>query len=105
MIRAIVMYPNGADARFDHEYYLTRHLPFVTEKLRPRGMIRAEVDRGLAAGDGGAPPLVAAMHIFFPSAEAFQKAMGEVGAELIADVPNYTNIALQIQIAEVIDTD
>ncbi len=105
MIRAIVLYPNGADARFDHEYYRTRHLPLVMEKMRPLGMIRADVDRGLAGGDGGPPPFVAAMHLFFPSVEVFQKAMGEVGAELIADVPNYTNIALQIQIAEVIDTD
>jgi len=97
------MYPNGADARFDHEYYRTKHLPLVKAKLGPRGLIRAEVDRGLAGGDGGPPPLVGAMHLFFESVETFQKAMGEVGAELIADVPNYTNTAFQIQVSQVVD--
>jgi uncharacterized protein (TIGR02118 family) len=29
MIKVSVMYPSRSDARFDHDYYRTKHLPLI----------------------------------------------------------------------------
>jgi hypothetical protein len=42
------------DADFDHAYYADKHLPMVMKRLRGSGMLRYEVDKGLAGGGPGA---------------------------------------------------
>lgn len=47
------------------------------------------------------PPLhVAIGHLILENLEGFQQGMAAHGEEILADVPNYTNIALQVQISE-----
>ena len=41
-------------------------------------------------------------YLTFDSVEAFQKAFGPHAAEIVADVPNYTNARPIIQIVEVV---
>ena len=61
------------------------------------------VDRGLAGGAPGAPAIYVAMcHFFFNSVEAFQTAFGPHAREIMADIPNYTDLAPVIQISEVV---
>ena len=67
MIRVSVLYPQKEGASFDHEYYARKHIPFVRETLEPFGMVRAEVDKGLAGGPGESPLFVAAIMITFVS--------------------------------------
>ena len=103
MIRVAVLYPNKPDAKFDHDYYATRHMKMVTEKLTPMGLIKGEIDKGIGGASAGSPPpYVATGYMLFNSIEDFQKALGAHNDEFMADVPNYTNIEPQIQISEVV---
>jgi hypothetical protein len=38
--------------------------------------------------------------LYFNTLEEFEKAMAAHGAEILGDVPNYTDIELQIQISQ-----
>ena len=103
MIRVSVLYPHKEGARFDHEYYIGKHIPFVRKTLEPFGMARAEVDKGIAGGPDEPPLFVAAAHLIFDSTERFQEAFAAVGDQLLADIPNYTDIEPQLQFSEMVD--
>lgn len=104
MVRVTVLYPTGGTgSRFDHDYYAKSHLPMVGERLRPFGLRRYEIDRGIAGGAPGAPPpFVAACHLYFDSAADFQRGIAAHGKEIMADVPNYTDLRPQMQISEIV---
>src|ERR1700758_5674327 len=93
MVRVTVLCPTESAKRFDHDYYARKHMPMVMEQLKGSGMLRYEVDKGLAGGGPGAPaPFVAACHLYFNSAAEFQKGIGANGKEIMGDIPNYTDI-------------
>jgi uncharacterized protein (TIGR02118 family) len=103
MIRVSVMYPSGEGKKFDHAYYANQHMSLVHKRLDSLGLIRTEVDKGVAGGAPGAPaPYAAIGHVYFNSIADFQAAMKPHGKELFDDVPNFTNIAPQVQISEII---
>jgi uncharacterized protein (TIGR02118 family) len=96
-----VLYPNGPGARFDIDYYLSKHMPMVQRRLGAP-LRRATVEQGLAGGaPGAAPPFLAAAHLYFDSVEAFQNAFAAHSQPILADIPNYTNTQPVIQIGEV----
>ncbi len=102
MIKVSVMYPNTPGARFDHDYYRDRHMPMVAEKMGA-ACRSYTVDKGLAGGAPGAPATYVAMcHIFCDSVEAFQGAFGPHAKTIMADIPNYTDIAPVMQVSEVV---
>jgi uncharacterized protein (TIGR02118 family) len=75
----------------------------VQQRLGGLGLLRWEVDKGLAGGAPGAPaPFACIGHLYFNTVDEFQAAMKAHGKELVADVPNFTNIQPQFQISEVI---
>ncbi|HBH03070.1 MAG: ethyl tert-butyl ether degradation protein EthD [Candidatus Rokubacteria bacterium RBG_16_73_20] len=103
MVRISVLYPSGEGKKFDVDYYVKKHMPLVRERMGTLGLRRIEVDRGLAGGAPGAPaPFACVGHLYFDTVEAFQQAIAPHGKELFADVPNFTNIAPQVQISEVL---
>jgi uncharacterized protein (TIGR02118 family) len=103
MVRISVLYATSEGKKFDHDYYVNRHMKLVRERLGSFGLVRTEVDKGVAGGAPGAPaPFVAVGHVYFNSLDGFQKGMGQHGKEIMGDVPNYTNIQPQIQISEII---
>lgn len=103
MIRVSVLYPNEAGKKFDAEYYRNTHMKLAGDRLKGFGLVRYEVDKGLAGGAPGAPaPFVGACHFYFNSVGEFQKGMGAHGKELMADIPNYTDIQPTIQISEIV---
>ena len=103
MIRVSVMYPSGEGKKFDHDYYVNKHMKLVRERLTSFGLVRTEVDKGVAGGAPGSPaPYVAIGHVYFNALDGFQKGMGQHGKEIMADIANYTNIPPQIQISEVV---
>jgi uncharacterized protein (TIGR02118 family) len=102
MVRITVLYPNELSKRFDFNYFATKHLSMVRNRLKDFGMLRYEVDRGLAGRGEGPAPFVAAAHLYFPAAADFQKGIGAHGPELRGDIPNYTDISPQVQISEIV---
>jgi len=102
VIKVSVMYPHQAGARFDHAYYRDRHMPMVAAKLGDACLFYT-VDKGVAGGAPGDPPAYVGMcHIHAPSVEAFQAAFGPHAKEILADIPNYTDLSPVMQISEVV---
>ncbi|HEX5268803.1 MAG TPA: EthD family reductase [Acidimicrobiales bacterium] len=94
MIRVSVFYPSTEGAKFDHDYYRTKHVPLA---VKTWGLSGAEIDKGM---DG---PYVAAVHFTFDSPEAMQKAMSSEGTgAVMADVANYTTISPVLQTSEIV---
>jgi len=54
MFKVSVMYPNQEGARFDIDYYRTKHMELVRKHLEPFGLVRTEVLKGIS-GTGGHP--------------------------------------------------
>ena len=103
MIRVSVLYPTKEGGKFDHAYYAQKHMPLVKERIGKLGLVRLEIDRGIAGGAPGAPaPFACIGHLYFNSVDEFQKAMGAHGKELMGDVPNFTTLTPQVQISEIV---
>jgi uncharacterized protein (TIGR02118 family) len=101
MIKVSVLYPNGTNSNFDMNYYLTKHIPMVKQKLGT-ACKNVAVEEGIAGGAPGAPATYLAMaHLTFESIDAFQKAFGPHADAIMGDVPNYTNAQPTVQISEV----
>jgi uncharacterized protein (TIGR02118 family) len=101
MIRVNVLYPNSAGSTFDMNYYLTKHMPMVGEKMGAalKGMT---VDQGLSGPQPGTQAsykVIAAL--LFDSVDAFERAFLPAAAEIQGDIPRYTNIVPTIQVSEV----
>ena len=102
MIKVSVMYPNTPGARFNHEYYREKHMPMVQARMGA-ALKSYTVDKGLAGGAPGAPATyVGRCHLFCASVETFQAGFGPHAQEIMADIPNYTDIAPVMQISEVV---
>ncbi len=101
MIKVAVLYPNSASAKFDMNYYVTKHLPMVRERCGAacRGIA---AERGLGGAAPGSPaPYIAVGYLIFDSVAAFQQAFAPHVAEIMGDIPNYTNTKPEVQISEV----
>jgi len=87
-------YPSGEGTTFDHDYYKTSHIPMCNDVFSPA---KTEIEKGVNG------PNVAAVAFYFESMDALQSALGAPRTpDVMADVPNYTNIAPVMQISEVV---
>jgi uncharacterized protein (TIGR02118 family) len=101
MIKVSVLYPNGANSNFDINYYLTKHIPMVKQKLGSACKSVA-VEEGMAGGAPGAPATYLAMaHLTFDSVDAFQSAFTPHAEAIMGDIPNYTNTQPTVQISQI----
>jgi uncharacterized protein (TIGR02118 family) len=101
MIKVSVFYPNQPGMRFDMAYYCEKHMPMVQARIGA-ACTGFTVDAGLGGGAPGQPAPYAAIGVLLlSSVEAFGAAMAEHGAEIMGDVPNYTDAQPVIQISEV----
>lgn len=100
MIRITVSYTNVEGQRFDHTYYQAQHRQLLMARLATHGLQRVEMDKALADGAGGKPPVVAAAHLIFTDLAGFQAGMKVHGREIMGDVANYTDITPAILISE-----
>jgi len=101
MIKVSVFYPHQPNANFDMTYYCEQHMPLV-RRLLGSAVKNTAVEHGLSGGTPGSAPLYIALgHMYFESVPAFVEAWTPHAAEIIADIPNYTNLQPQIQISEV----
>ena len=102
MIKVSVLYPNGPDISFNHDYYRDSHMPMV-KQLTGEPCRGFAIEKGLAGGAPGESAAYIAMgHLFFDSVEAFQGAFGPHAKQILGDIPNYTNAKPVIQISEVV---
>lgn len=101
MIKVSVFYPYAPNAKFDMEYYRTRHVPMV-QRLLGAACKGAAIEQGVSGPEPGSPPAYIAMgHVYFDTVADFQASFGAHAAEIVGDVPNYTDIQYVIQISEV----
>lgn len=93
-----VLYPAKPDARFDFEYYMSRHAPLVKAAWSP---VEVVVRKGVSDPGGGQPPFLLTADIVFASRDALNAAMASPRTgEVVADVANFTDIQPVTQIAE-----
>lgn len=102
MYKVSVMYPNQKDGHFDLEYYRTKHMALVEKHMKPFGLLRTEVLRGISGGGGQPAPYVCIGNLYFDSAEGYEKGGAASGGVLRADIPNFTNVAPIRQISEIL---
>lgn len=93
-----VLYPNKEGRRFDFGYYTATHIPMVARLLQAS----IEVRKGLSGTNGSPAAFVCLATIWIDSVEQFQTAMTRNGAQIMGDIPNYTNIEPIIQFDEVL---
>lgn len=101
MIRFSALYPDRDGGRFDHEYYESEHRRLVQDRLSPLGLLRVEMDRGVAGADGSEAPFAASGHLYFESLEKLEAALAAHGEEVMADTPNFTNLEPVVQISRI----
>jgi len=104
MIKVSIIYPSVAGARFDFEYYLTKHMPRSIKLLSAhRGFRGVTVERGIGGTEpGSAPKYTAACFYTFDTIDSFIAAFMPHAAELQGDMPRYTSISPDIQFNEVL---
>ena len=104
MIKVSVLYPNESGKSFDMDDFTNKHMPMVHRLLDSVGLVRTEVGKGIATVEPGAPaPLVASADLYFNSLEDLQRALGAHGGEVMGDIPNYSQVQPQVQIAEIVE--
>ena len=104
MIRLTALWPKTSDSHFDMEYYLSKHVPMTKARFQSSGIsVGAEVDEGLGGFPPGEPaPYAAIGYLLFESMEDLQNGLATHGAEIMADIPNFTDVQPQIQIGSVV---
>jgi uncharacterized protein (TIGR02118 family) len=103
MFKFSVMYPFEKGARFDFDYYRTKHMDLVQKQLRPFGLVKVEIDKGVPGRGDVPPPYVCVGNLYFSSREGFEKGIVQAGPMLRADIPNFTSIAPTRMFSEVLE--
>ncbi len=100
MICVSVLYPKTSDSHFDMDYYLNKHIPLLQARLKDMGLGHIDVDEGLGgiAPDQPAPYAVI-FTMRFDKMEDLQMGLAAHGAEIMGDIPHFTNVQPQIQIS------
>ena len=101
-IKVTVLYPNGEGKTFNMEYYSNNHVALLG-KLLGDAVIGATIEIGLGGGTpNSAAPFAAIGNLYFNDMESFENSFGPNAAEIMADLPNFTNIEPTVQISEVV---
>ena len=101
MIRVSVFYASSPTLKFDLDYYVQKHMPLVQKRLGP-ALKSMTVEQGISGGAPGAPiPYAIMAHLTFDSFDAYRAAFAPHKAELLGDVPNFSNVDPVFQISEV----
>src|SRR3954471_9219621 len=96
MARLSVMYPATPGSTFNWDYYLGQHLELSRRLLSGRGLVRTEIDRGVAGIPPSPAPYHAVGHLFF-------RTMEELESALQATAQKYASVPSVVQISEVVE--
>jgi uncharacterized protein (TIGR02118 family) len=101
MITVSVLYPNKDGAKFDMNYYLSKHIPMVKKLLGP-ALKGVAVEQGLGGGAPGSKATYATVcHLRFDSVDAFQSAFAPHASAIQGDMRNYSSVEPVIQVNDV----
>ncbi|GAB3383519.1 EthD family reductase [Spongiibacter taiwanensis] len=90
-----VMYPQSE--KFDWEYYIPVHMGMVQEKMKP---LKWFVMKG---AEGIIPPTYQAIaFMVFENQANWEAIFAQTSAELLADIPMYTDAQPTIQVSEIL---
>lgn len=99
-ITVSVMYPNTPGSRFDMDYYLGTHFDLVGQRWGHK-LLSARAVKGLATPDPETPAPYQVMALLeLETVEDLQTLIAEHGAEVMGDIPNFTDVTPIIQISE-----
>lgn len=102
MFKITLVYPRVAEDDFNIGYYIDSHAPSIKELMGPYGLIKVDVEVGIAGpAPGSEPPYELICGIFFGDLISLQSAMDAHGPTLIADISNFTSVTPEIQISRV----
>jgi len=91
-VEVTVLYPNEEDATFDMDYYLSTHMPLVSENWQKYGLKGWRVIQFQPGPDGAKPQYSVQATLIWDGPEDLQKAMGaEETKTVMGDVPNFSN--------------
>ena len=103
MFKINVLYPKSAEDNFDLDYYINTHTPLLKELLGPEGLIKVEIEEGIAGGTPGSDPTYTVLcGIFFPDPETLEAALEKHAMELLSDIPNFTSVVPTMQVSRVL---
>ena len=102
MFKVSVMYPNEENAEFDIEYYKNEHMEIVEKHLKPFGLIKTGVEKGVSGGGDLAAPYICIGNLYFESQDDYDSGISEAGGKLRGDIPNFTNVTPIRQISEIL---
>jgi uncharacterized protein (TIGR02118 family) len=106
MICVSIMYKDVPDTKFDYDYYINTHVPECLNKFKAYGMVKFEVDRGMAGrGPTLDAPFACIGRLYFDTYEHFLAAMKAYGRDAFGDIPNYTDIRPKVQISRALIVD
>jgi uncharacterized protein (TIGR02118 family) len=105
MIRLSVLYPATPGSHFFWDYYLGPHRELTQRLLSSHGLVRTEIDRGIAGVPPAGPPYHAIGHLFFRTMADLQGALEATVVEFLADEPKYTDSPSIVQISEVVELE
>ena len=103
MVRLSVMYPATPGSTFNWDYYLGQHRELSRRLLSGRGLVRTEIDRGVAGIPPSPPPYHAVGHLFFRTMAELEAALQATAAEFVADEQKYATVPSVVQISEVVE--
>ena len=92
MYKISVMYPFQENFRFNVQYYRTKHLELVERYMKPFGLVRFEVLKGVSGGGDNPAPYVYIGNMYFETLEGYEQAIACSQGALCNDIPNFTNI-------------
>ena len=94
-----VIYPKTETSKFDHGYYMGKHVPLVGRLWGPLGLRNTTVLRGTGSL-GGAPAYELICLLDFTSQEAFNQAAAAHADEVMGDIRHFTNVEPSVQFNE-----
>ena len=102
MFKVSVMYPNQDGARFDLDYYCTKHMELVQKHLQPFGLVRTEILKGVSGPAGLPAPYICIGNLYFETIDGYEKGIAASGGALRADIANFTDSAPIRQVSEIL---
>ena len=99
MFKVSVMYPNQDGARFDLDYYCTKHMELVR---KPCSLIRTENHKEVSVTAGQPAPYICIGNLYFETIDGYEKGIAASGGALRADIANFTDSAPIRQVSEIL---
>ena len=98
----IVLYENLAGARFDMDYYMTKHMPLVGERFARFGLKEWRVVKSAGTLDDSPARFSVCAILEFDKPEQFKEAAAAEGSTVFGDVPNFSSVMPVLMISEAV---